>query len=402
MVAYSHSKVQLYKQCPLKFRFQHIDKYPSEFETTADLVLWNAVHYSLEKLYTSVNNFHIPSLEEVLEKYFDFWEFKIDELKNKWEELIIKSVDNTLQDYKNRGENYLRNYYNNFFPFDKIKVVDTEANIYFKLDQDISFVGYIDRLDKDWDRSFVINDYKTNKRLPTEDKEQYFDQLTIYAKWICDKYWKYFDKIKARIYYLHFDIEDEWEITDESLQWVVQKYTKIIKEIEYKKKNYLEWNLKSFEPQETPLCNFCEFKSMCPLFSHSYMDDEFVSSLSEKSIKTLIDEYWNKNEEKKNLDKELKELKKIFVEYLKFKKENISKLYGNKYKLNLKQSIYYKYPDKQNFLEELEKKWDFLKVSDVSSSKIKKAIESWELDFENYKNFLIKTISNILNVSKID
>jgi len=44
----------------------------------------------------------------------------------------------------------------------------------------IKFRGFIDRLDKEGE-TFVINDYKTNKNLPPESKEEYQEQLTLYA-----------------------------------------------------------------------------------------------------------------------------------------------------------------------------------------------------------------------------
>ena len=70
-----------------------------------------------------------------------------------------------------------------------------------------SFFWIIDRLDKEDDGTFIINDYKTNKNLPPEDKEEYIEQLTLYALWIRQKYGKRiydslceFICIKRRIY----------------------------------------------------------------------------------------------------------------------------------------------------------------------------------------------------------
>ena len=401
MSTYSHSKVQLFNQCPLKFRFQHIDKYPAQFETTADLVLGNAVHDILEKLYNQVNDFKTPELDSLIEDYHNFWDKKLEELQQKGEELVIKAKDSTIDDYKNRGEVYIKNYFNKHYPFEDIKVVDTEANIYFDLDENIKFNGFIDRLDKSasWN-TFIINDYKTNKRLPEEDKQDYFHQLTIYAKWVLDKYWKYFDNLKARIYYLHFDIEDEWDITESLLEDTMNKYKSTINDIESRKEKYQQWDTKAFEPNQTPLCNFCEFQSICPLFSHSYMNDEFVSNLSDRSIKTLIDDFWRKNEEKKKLEKDLNEMKNIFVEYVNQKEEDIEKIYWNDYEIKIKENQYYKYPQKEQFLERLKQYWDIDKVMDISFQKVKKAFDSEDIDIENYKDVIEKSKSYTPYTSK--
>jgi hypothetical protein len=70
----------------------------------------------------------------------------------------------------------------------------------------------------------VINDYKTNKNLPTQDKEHYFEQLSLYAIGISQKYAKYYKTIRARLFYLHFDIIDEREVTQEIMDKVKNKY----------------------------------------------------------------------------------------------------------------------------------------------------------------------------------
>jgi hypothetical protein len=44
--------------------------------------------------------------------------------------------------------------------------------------------------------------------------------------------------MKARLYFLHFDIEDERDLTAERLEQVRQKYIGLISEIEEKKKKY--------------------------------------------------------------------------------------------------------------------------------------------------------------------
>ncbi|MEI8091774.1 MAG: hypothetical protein WCG98_06230 [bacterium] len=49
------------------------------------------------------------------------------------------------------------------------------------------------------------------------------------------KYAKYFKNLKARLFYLHFDLVDEREITNESIQTVVKKYSDLIEKVEHKK-----------------------------------------------------------------------------------------------------------------------------------------------------------------------
>jgi RecB family exonuclease len=76
---------------------------------------------------------------------------------------------------------YLKAYYQKFAPFNDVKVIATELNLNFDLDKEgqKKFRGFVDRLDKVGD-TFIINDYKTGKSLPPEQKEEYTEQLTLY------------------------------------------------------------------------------------------------------------------------------------------------------------------------------------------------------------------------------
>ena len=192
----------------------------------------------------------------------------------------------------------MANYYDKYSPFEAISVVATEASIIFELNptanndvsqiplaspspfgkgdkNGIKFRGFIDRLDKEGE-TFVINDYKTNKNLPPESKEEYHEQLTLYALGVQQNYAKYFTTIKARLHYLHFDLMDEWEITPELLTSVTKKYADTISDIEAKKFAYNMGDKKCFEPKENNFCRYCEYYSLCPLWAHLKFDDEVV------------------------------------------------------------------------------------------------------------------------------
>ncbi|MEI6118158.1 MAG: PD-(D/E)XK nuclease family protein [bacterium] len=171
-----------------------------------------------------------------------------------------------------------------------------------------------------------MNDYKTNKNLPPESKEEYREQLTLYGLGVQQNYAKYFKNIKARLHYLHFDVMDEWEITDELLTTVTKKYADTILDIEDKKFHYNMGDKKCFEPKENVYCTYCEYYSLCPLWAHLKFDDEVVGSdLGPKTVKGLVDEYvaLSKQESQAKNDKEL--IKVLLVEYL--EKNNLLKLF---------------------------------------------------------------------------
>jgi hypothetical protein len=69
---------------------------------------------------------------------------------------------------------------------------------------------------------------------------------------------------------------DEREITQERIAAVVKKYSDFIEKIEHKKFQYNMGDKKSFEPIQSQLCNYCEYRDICPLRAHMKYDDEVV------------------------------------------------------------------------------------------------------------------------------
>ena len=359
--------------------------------------------------------FKIPSKDDLLVKFKDQRDSEIKEA-TKEKELQLK-WEQTLEDYIRRGIHYVANYYDKYSPFENISVVATEASIIFDLNPTmnndvlqiplaspspftkgdknvIKFRGFIDRLDKEWE-TFVINDYKTNKNLPPESKEEYREQLTLYALWVQQNYAKYYKNIKARLHYLHFDLMDEWEITDELLATVTKKYADTILDIEDKKFHYNMGNKKCFEPKENTFCRYCEYYSLCPLFAHLKFDDEVVGSdLGEKTVKGLVDEYVNlsKQESQAKNDKEL--IKVLLVEYL--EKNNLLKLFWNTAKISASQAENISIINKTAVKNILEKLWLLNDAMEIDRFKFQKLIKEKKLSLDQLGEAVQKNNSRTL------
>ena len=389
MSIYSFSQIWVYQQCPKKYQYQYIDKLEKEFKSSPDLILWTSVHWALERLYQQVNIFNVPTKEDVINKFYELWNKWINESEN---ELLYK-WDQTPKDYIRRWEHYLDEYYNKYSPFDWIKVIWTEMMLVFSMDNTIwteedeednskkSFRWIIDRLDKQND-IFVINDYKTNKNLPPEEKDWYREQLTLYALWIKQKYGKYLKWIKARLHYLHFSITDEWDITDEILNPVVEKYTKLIDEIDRAKAKYAEsfnTDKQAFPTKSNNFCKFCEYQHLCPLFIHMNYKDENVSwwDLRESTIKNLVDQYVKLYEQTNELTKEKDSIKDILVEYA--KEKNFEQLFGNESIIWLSAWVNYSPRNKDEFIKYLKDNWLYDKASDIPYYKINNLVKDWDL-----------------------
>ncbi len=393
MSIYSFSQTQTFVQCPRKYQYKYVDKIQEkEFESSPDLILGHSVHAALERLYNQINIFKIPSKDELLMKFKDQWDTEIKEA-TKEKELQLK-WEQELEDYIRRGIHYIANYYDNHSPFEGINVVATEASIIFDLDDQKKFRGFIDRLDKEGE-CFIINDYKTNKNLPVESKEEYIEQLTLYGLWVQQNYAKYFKTLKARLHYLHFDLMDEWEITPERLATVTKKYSTIVEEIEDKKFHYNMGNKKIFEPKENNFCKYCEYYSLCPLRAHLKFDDEVIGSdLWEKTVKWLVDEYvaLSKQESQAKNDKEL--IKVLLIEYL--EKNNLLKLFWKVYKISASQAENIGIIDKDSLKKTLQEMWILDEAMEVDRFKLQKLIKEHKLSLEQLGDAVQKNSSRTL------
>ena len=440
MTIYSFSQTQTFLQCPRKYQYKYVDKIQEkEFESSPDLILGHSVHAALERLYNQINVFKIPSKDELLAKFKDQRDSEIKEatkekpLEMKWEQ--------TLEDYIRRGIHYVANYYDKYSPFEWISVVATEASIIFELNDQTKFRGFIDRLDKEWE-TFVINDYKTNKNLPPESKEEYREQLTLYGLGVQQNYAKYFiwdtmktwsiesfhdveiiptiwetastsevkwsqnskigrfKTIKARLHYLHFDLMDEWDITPDILTTVTKKYADTIIDIEAKKFSYNMGDKKCFEPKENVYCKYCEYYSLCPLRAHLKFDDEVIGSdLGEKTVKGLVDEYvaLSKQESQAKNDREL--IKVLLVEYL--EKKNLLKLFWNVYKISASQSENISITDKDGLKNVLQALWVLDEAMEIDRFKVQKLVKEHKLSLYQLGDTIQKNPSRTLRGGSI-
>ncbi len=393
MSVYSFSQTQTFVQCPRKYQYKYVDKIQEkEFESSPDLILGHSVHAALEWLYNQINVFKIPSKDELLAKFKDQRDSEIKEatkekpLQLKWEQ--------TLEDYIRRGIHYVANHYDKYSPFAGISIVATEASITFDLDEQKKFRGFIDRLDKEGE-TFIINDYKTNKNLPPESKEEYHEQLTLYALGVQQNYAKYFTTIKARLHYLHFDLMDEREITPQLLATVTKKYADTITDIEAKKFAYNMGDKKCFEPKENNFCRYCEYYSLCPLWAHLKFDDEVIGGeLGEKTVKGLVDEYvaLAKQESQAKNDREL--IKVLLVEYL--EKNNLLKLFGNVSKLSASPVESISIADKDALKIVLQKLWVLDEAMEVDRFKLQKLVKEHKLSLDQLGDTVQKHSSRTL------
>jgi putative RecB family exonuclease len=245
--SFSHSKLTTYQQCPQKYKFRYIDEISPSIRSI-ELHLGNTVHKALEKLYEDAKRGQTHSCDEILTFY-----------QQKWDEgyrpqLRIVRSGTTARTYLEYGRQMLLAYHRRFHPFTESATLELEEKFLFPLSEGREIRGIIDRLAKAGDGSLEIHDYKTSRRFPTPSQAGSDTQLALYELALRHR-WPDTQRITLIWHYLAFDKDISIAKTLGQLETVKQNTLGLIKRIE---------STTAFPTQVTPLCDWCEYKEICP------------------------------------------------------------------------------------------------------------------------------------------
>lgn len=276
MVFYSHSKIETFEQCKLKFKFRYLDKIIPEIAKSIEAHLGEIVHKTLEWLYIQVLENKIPSINDVISFYSEKWE------ENYSEDMPIFNKTLTAKDYFNRGVEFLVNYYMKYHPFQD-NTIATEKRIEINLDEngEKKLIGFIDRLAHNLESNEIeIHDYKTSNSVFAKNKVENSRQLSIYSLAIKEMFGK--EKNVCMIWhFLAHDMKVCIRKTNEELANVKKEIIEIIDNIE---------KTKDFPPTKSQLCYWCEYMDICPVWNKTYKREKQEElKFNEEEIEKKLD-----------------------------------------------------------------------------------------------------------------
>lgn len=252
---YSPSKLNTYKDCPRRYRYRYVDKL-KRYTQSVEAFLGTCVHSSLEKLYEDIFHGKALTLEETLAVYDAAWD-------EGWSAAIeVRKKEYQPEDWKKLGRECVRAYYEANHPFTQNKTVAVEKRIGFPVvagGQEYLIEGYIDRLALGPDGAFEIHDYKTARTLPSQADVDEDRQLAIYDLAVRHE-WP--DTKDVRLVW-HFVRHGKSLVSSRTAESRAALRAELSKLIERIKSDHV------FEPNKTPLCDWCEYRDICPLFAHA-------------------------------------------------------------------------------------------------------------------------------------
>jgi putative RecB family exonuclease len=249
MVIYSHSRLSTFEQCPLKFKFQYIDKIKPDIEQSIEGFLGNKVHDVLEWIYTEVSSGRNFQLDEILQFYIQKWH------KDHNHNIKIVKQEYDLEYYFNQGIKFLIDYFLKYAPF-KDNTIACEKRVLINLDNSGKYKlqGYIDRIVHHKDTNiFEIHDYKTGSFLKSQEELDKDRQLALYSLGIREMFEKVND-VHLVWHFLAFNKKMKSQRTIEQLENLKKEIIQLIDKIE---------STKEFPACPSILCKWCGFRNNC-------------------------------------------------------------------------------------------------------------------------------------------
>lgn len=350
----SYSSLETFKQCPLRYKFSQIDKIKEP--KSKEAIFGSYIHKVLKWFYQSDPVF--PTLIKLLAYYKEHWPQNTEGFSwsNKREEKL----------YFAEGKRMLSNYYQQNTPI-KNNIIDLETHFEVVIKDELSLPGrvhilsgIIDRIDKLPNGMIEIIDYKTGKRMVSQKQADKNNQLSLYAIGLRNRWPNLsLDRLSLSLYFLKFGEKIETKRNEKDLAKTYKDTIDLIHKIENS----------NFEPHPSPLCGWCGYRDICPVWRHLY-EKHNSADFNKIDIRKKIDEYFAIQKEKESIEKKLDEIKNIIEVYS--KQKGLEQVFGNNgyFKKSKYRKVFYEPKEIRKILEPLGKWEQVLKVDNTKLERI--------------------------------
>ena len=352
----SYSALNTYQTCPLKYKFQEIDKI--RVSPSKEAVFGTIIHSALKFLHEPKPI--PPTLEELLEFYNNSWNSEVYEDKQEEMAMMQQGV-RILEDYyqKNNPKDFRIVNLETFFSVSVGKILLENS-----VQEEVTLSGKIDRIDQIAGGGLEIIDYKTAKNLPSQEMVNSNLQLAIYQMGVQSRWPSLNKPIKLSLYFLKHNIKLSTSRTPGQIEEVKSQILDLVKKIK----------TGDFKPIPGHLCDWCGYQRECPMFKHKFKREK-----SEIDINEAVREYYKLKEKSKKATRRVAELQQLINQYC--DEQKIERVFSDSENAEnnitvtrtLQQRYDYDLDKVKSILDPLNK-WN--EVISVDSAKLKKVIST--------------------------
>jgi len=351
----SYSALETFKQCPLKFKFQYVERIKTP--KSKEALFGTLIHKALKVLHEP--GLVVPTEEELLKFFADNWDGSVYQD----EQLAVLAFA--------QGIKILKDYYAKNYPAQfNVVALETSFEAPIKIGDDLHLVtGKIDRIDKTPENLFEVIDYKTTKKMPSQETVDKDLQLSVYHLGMANRWPSIVNEkrpVKVSLYYLKHGEKLSSLRNVENLEATKENIIRDIEQIEQTHK------AGKFDPRPNALCDWCEFQRNCPFFKHKFVEEKLF--FNDQDIKALINDYANIKKESEERDKKLNEIKNTLVKFM--DQQGLESLFGDDGYItrSLIQRFKYDADSLRQILEPLGRWQNILKIDDAKLKKIIKEL----------------------------
>ena len=306
----SYSALETFQQCPQKYKFQELDKIKTP--KSKEAVFGTLIHSTLRYLFSP--NPLYPSLDEAISHFRTGWQTASIQGLSEEEHAM----------YLSQGEALIKRFYAKNQPWN-YQVIDLETRFEIALDDPATgkthiLAGIMDRVDKQGDNAYEIIDYKTSRKMKSQDAVDADLQLSLYHLGLMRR-WPHIDPaaVSLSLYYVKHNEKLTTLRTAEQTEATKEHIRSVIRDIEQR----TETN--DFPPQPSALCDWCGYKSMCPAWKFLFQKQE-AGIMNYEEIQKGIEEFFVLKQQTKEADKRMGELQNNIKNYM--DAEGITRVFG--------------------------------------------------------------------------
>jgi RecB family exonuclease len=341
----SYSSINTYETCPAKYRFQYEERLPTS--SSPALSFGDVLHRTLHRFHNRPVPVP-PSVDDLFEMLEDEWTSDgfMDESE---ERLYLDHARQILSEYHRVNADGFR--------------IPAALEFRFTVEvEGVQLAGMIDRMDRIPGGGYEIIDYKTNRRLPPQAAVDRDLQLSLYYL-AAREIWG-IEPERLTLYYLLPGQRMTTFRTQADADDLRRRIATVAERIA----------AGMFEPRQNPLCDWCDFQQVCPLYRHKYEKEQGDPA---PKMTELVDEWISLKREDWERYRRLEELRGLINAFC--EEHGYRRLYGSDGSAVDRRPVHMTAPDPVGIRHVLEPLGLWEQVLSIDPKKLTALIESRRL-----------------------